>query len=147
MSSIQIADETFVAAPAARVAEVIADRGNWSRWWPDLRLSVTEDRGESGIRWRVSGGVDGTMEFWLSPRLDGVVVHYFLHGEPAESLPDVGRARWDRVAAIVRTRRVAGRGAVFEVKRCVELGRAAGEPAVPSHTQPDEHTLESDARV
>ena len=43
MNSIQIADETFIAADPVAVGEAVADKANWSRWWPDLRLSVVED--------------------------------------------------------------------------------------------------------
>ena len=40
VNSIQIADETFVAADGAQVGAAIADRSSWRRWWPDLRLQV-----------------------------------------------------------------------------------------------------------
>ena len=86
MNSIQIADETFVAADGARVGAAVADPSSWRRWWPDLRLQVVEDRAEKGIRWTVAGALTGTMEVWLEPMmegLDGVVLHYFLHAEPA----------------------------------------------------------------
>ena len=57
-------------------------RSSWRRWWPDLRLQVVEDRADKGIRWAVTGALTGTMEIWLEPSLDGVVLHYFLHAEP-----------------------------------------------------------------
>ena len=44
VNSIQIADETYVAADGARVGAAIADPSNWRRWWPDLRLQTVEDR-------------------------------------------------------------------------------------------------------
>ena len=55
MNSIQIADETFVAADGAQVGAAVADPSSWRRWWPDLRLQVVEDRAEKGIRWAVTG--------------------------------------------------------------------------------------------
>ena len=70
--SVQIADETFVAADPARVGAAVGDPANWRRWWPDLRLQVIEDRGPLGIRWAVTGPLTGTMEIWLEPSLDGV---------------------------------------------------------------------------
>lgn len=122
MSSIQVADQTFVAAPGERVAQAFASPERWRRWWPDLNLTITEDRGEKGIRWAVRGGVVGTMELWLEPALDGVVVHYFLHAEPSGS---------GEIASQQHARRVAGRAMTFELKRELEAGRSAGE--APSH--------------
>ncbi|MBY4129821.1 polyketide cyclase / dehydrase and lipid transport [Rhodococcus fascians] len=122
MSSIQVADQTFVAAPGERVAQAFASPERWRRWWPDLNLTVTEDRGEKGIRWAVRGGVVGTMELWLEPALDGVVVHYFLHAEPTGS---------GETAEHQHARRVAGRAMTFELKLELEAGRPAGE--APSH--------------
>lgn len=123
MSSIQVADQTFVAAPPIRVAELIGSPGKWRVWWPDLALRVGEDRGDKGIRWTVSGPVDGTMEVWLEPALDGVIVHYFMHAEPT------GRdAVSPDYAELNRVRRVAGKKMSFDVKATLEAGRAAGEP-------------------
>lgn len=124
MSSIHVADQTFVAAAGKYVSGAIGDPDRWRRWWPDLRLTVTEDRAEKGIRWAVSGSLDGTMEVWLEPSLDGVILHYFLHAEPRG-----GTAGLD-LAAVDRRRRVAGKAMAFDVKRELEKGRAAGEPPV-----------------
>ena len=101
VSSIQVADQTFVAAPAQRVAAALAGPSRWREWWPDLDLEVREDRADKGIRWRVAGAATGTMEVWLEPALDGVIVHYFMHAEP------IGRVR--DIAAANRDRRVAGK--------------------------------------
>ncbi|MEV5650122.1 polyketide cyclase / dehydrase and lipid transport [Nocardia sp. NPDC052254] len=122
MSSIQVADQTFVAASGAAVAEVLADRSRWRQWWPDLTLEVREDRGDKGIRWSVAGPLTGTMEVWLEPSLDGVILHYFMHAEPpvAQTLP----AR--TLMAANRSRRVAGKKMSFEVKARLEAGRPAG---------------------
>ncbi len=65
MNSFQIADETFIAADPVAVGDAVADPANWRRWWPDLRLTVVEDRGEVGQRWTVTGALTGTMEIWL----------------------------------------------------------------------------------
>jgi len=127
MSSIQIADETFIAADPVAVGNAVADPANWLRWWPDLRLTVVEDRGEAGHRWTVTGAVTGTMEVWLEKLLDGpdgVVLHYFLHAEPA------GAAAWElakmNLAKTTHRRRVAGKDMAFEVKRTLEAGRPVG---------------------
>jgi hypothetical protein len=124
MSSIQIADETFVAADSALVGAAIADRSSWRRWWPDLLLEVVEDRAEKGMRWTVNGPLTGTMEVWLEPSLDGVVLHYFLHAEPA------GAAAWQlaklNLAKVTHRRRVAGKKMAFEVKTTLERARPVG---------------------
>ncbi|NNH72181.1 polyketide cyclase / dehydrase and lipid transport [Nocardia uniformis] len=122
MSSIQVADQTFVAAPGAAVADVLADRARWRRWWPDLTLAVREDRADKGIRWTVSGPVTGTMEVWLEEMLDGVILHYFMHAEPPSSTNFSMRD----LAAANRARRVAGRKMAFEIKARLEAGRPAG---------------------
>jgi hypothetical protein len=123
VSSIQVADQTFVAAAPEYVAEAVRQRSRWRTWWPDLTLDVREDRGEKGIRWKVAGALDGTMEVWLEPALDGVILHYFLHAEPA-----AGPTR--NLAGANRWRRVAGKRMSFEVKAAVERGRRPGDPAV-----------------
>lgn len=127
MTSIQIADETFVAASGAAVARLFADQGRWRRWWPDLQLDVREDRGEKGIRWTVAGALAGTMEIWLQPCLDGVVLHYFLHAQRSGAGAPRGKAA-RRLAAATRARRVAGKVMSFEVKARLEAGRAPGLP-------------------
>ncbi|MCC3325043.1 hypothetical protein FOB84_08560 [Gordonia bronchialis] len=130
MTSIQVADATFVAAAPASVADVITDRGRWRRWWPDLSLTVTEDRGPVGVRWTVGGALTGTMEIWCEPVLDGFVLHYFLHAEPITPLPGDERSRADALADQNKRRRVAGKVMSFAVKEELEAGRIVGGPAV-----------------
>jgi hypothetical protein len=124
MNSIQIADETFVCADPVDVGIQVADRSNWLRWWPDLRLTVVEDRGPMGHRWTVTGAVTGTMEVWLEPVLDGVILHYFMHAEPS------GVAAWQLarmdLAKTNHQRRVAGKNMAFEVKAKLEETRPVG---------------------
>lgn len=124
VSSIQVADQTFIAAEPALVARCLGAPSKWRRWWPDLRLGVGEDRAEKGIRWTVNGPLTGTMEVWLEPVLDGTIVHYFLHAEPTGYGP-AALAKLD-LAAANRERRVAGKNMAFEAKRELEAGRPAG---------------------
>jgi hypothetical protein len=127
MNSIQIADETFIAADGALVGAAIADQSQWRRWWPDLHLQVVEDRAEKGIRWTVTGAVTGTMEVWLEPMvdgLDGVVLHYFLHAEPT-GIPASQLAKLN-LAKMTHRRRVAGKNMAFEVKATLERSRPVG---------------------
>ncbi|MDT5091284.1 MAG: hypothetical protein QOH60_647 [Mycobacterium sp.] len=124
MHSIQVADQTFVAAAPAAVGNAVSNAANWRRWWPDLLLEVVENRGEKGIRWTVTGALTGTMEVWLEPMLDGVVMNYFLHAEPA------GAAAWQvarmKLAKMTHQRRVAGKRMAFEVKATLEASRPLG---------------------
>ncbi|HME50221.1 polyketide cyclase / dehydrase and lipid transport [Mycobacterium sp.] len=124
MNSIQVADQTFVAADPAEVGRAVADPASWRRWWPDLRCNVVEDRGAKGVRWTVTGALTGTMEVWLEPVLDGVVLNYFLHAEPA------GAAAWQlarmNLARMNHQRRVAGKKMAFEVKTRLEQSRPVG---------------------
>ena len=122
--SIQIADDTFVAADPILVGESVADRASWRRWFPDLNLDVVEDRADKGMRWAITGALTGTMEIWLEPVLDGVVLHYFLHAEPT------GSAKFD-AAKLNHQRRVAGKRMAFEVKNRLEATRPVGVAPQP----------------
>ena len=122
VSSIQVADETFVAASPAAVGRAVGDRAAWRRWFSDLMLDVVEDRADKGVRWTVTGALTGTMEIWLEPVLDGVVLHYFLHAEPA------GDPAALNLAALNHRRRVAGKRMAFEVKNSLEATRPVGAP-------------------
>jgi hypothetical protein len=124
MNSIQIADETFVCADPVDVGAAVADPDNWRRWWPDLRLVVIEDRAAMGQRWTVTGALTGTMEVWLEPSLDGVILHYFMHAEPS------GATAWELgrmdLAKMNHVRRVAGKKMAFQVKQRLEESRPVG---------------------
>ncbi|WP_019970046.1 hypothetical protein [Mycobacterium sp. 141] len=126
MNSVQIADETFICADPADVGRAVADAVAWGRWWPDLQLTVIEDRAEKGQRWTVAGALTGTMEVWLEEVLDGVILHYFLHAEPA------GAAAWELakmdLAKMNHQRRVAGKVMAFEIKQRLEASRPIGVP-------------------
>ena len=126
MNSIQIADQTFVAADPVEVGRAVADPESWRRWWPDLHLTVIEDRGQLGHRWTVNGALTGTMEVWLETMMDGVILNYFLHAEPA------GAAAWQLakmdLAKVNHRRRVAGKKMSFEVKQKLEAARPVGMP-------------------
>lgn len=124
MPSIQVADQTFVAADPAAVGRAVADRADWRRWFPDLALDVVEERAEKGMRWTVAGPLSGTMEVWLEPMLDGVVLHYFLHAEPTGA--DAAKIAHSSTTSMTHRRRVAGKRMAFEVKNTLEAHRRVG---------------------
>jgi hypothetical protein len=124
VSSIQVADETFVAADPGAVGRAVGDRADWRRWFPDLLLEVVEDRADKGVRWTVTGPLTGTMEIWLEPMLDGVLLHYFLHAEPSGAAS--GELTNMDLPGMTHRRRVAGKRMAFEVKNRLEAGRSVG---------------------
>jgi hypothetical protein len=109
--------ETFVVAPVSALL-FLRDERTWSRWFPRLALTCTQDRGRLGKRWTVDGELSGTAEVWLQEHADGVIVHLYLRprGQGAGS----GR-RLSHYSSEMRAR-------MFEVKDELEAGRSAGEP-------------------
>lgn len=115
---VDVADDTFVVASPEAVASVVHDRGTWARWWPDLTPAVTRDRGVKGIQWSVRGALVGSMEIWLEPWGDGVLVHWYLRADPAP-----GRSRSSRGV----DRRVREwKSHVHALKDQLEAGREPG---------------------
>jgi hypothetical protein len=119
---VDLADDTFVVADPAEVARLVADPAAWARWWPELRLRVVRDRGRKGVQWRVTGPVAGSMEIWLEPALDGVVVHYYLRSKPSSPRS----ARWS--AREARRRALRWKRQVLALKDALEAGRVPGTP-------------------
>ncbi len=114
MAALDIADDTFVACPPETVAAEVGEVSAWPGWWPDLRLTVTRDRGVKGIQWAVRGALTGSMEIWLEPVRAGTVLHWYLRVDPPEP--------WsDRRLRRVRERRVrAWKSAAFALKDRLE---------------------------
>ena len=124
MARLDLVDETFVVAPPAAVAGVVRDPARWRQWWPDLDLSVFQDRGEQGVRWNVRGALAGSMEVWLQPHGDGVILHYYLRCEPPAGRPLRPRAAQREV----RRRAMHAKRVFWALKDELEAGRAAGMP-------------------
>jgi hypothetical protein len=119
MPQLDIADDTFVVAEPGVVAALVADPQTWRAWWPDLRLEMTADRGGQGVQWAVTGALAGSMEVWLEPYADGVLVHYYLRAD----LP-----RGESVRAARERRRRDWKRRIHAVKDRLEAGREPGRP-------------------
>jgi hypothetical protein len=120
VAALDLVDETFVVAAPAAVATLVRDPDRWLRWWPDLRLSVFQDRGEAGVRWNVRGALTGSMEVWLEPCKDGVLLHHYVRCDRSDGRP-VGRRE--------RRRRQTHAKAIFwAVKDELEGDRRPGLP-------------------
>lgn len=116
-------DETFVVAALERIAATVHDQANWARWWPDLQLTVAEDRALEGVRWQLGGALSGSTELWIEPHADGAIVHYYLRAD----MP--GRSGSGRRTERERRRRAfAGKRALWAIKDELEAGREVGEP-------------------
>lgn len=120
---VDIADETFVVADPEVLAARLRDPVLAREWWPELELTVTEDRGAEGVRWTVAGRLTGTAEIWLEAWRDGVIVHWYLRGDPTHAgrgRPDPQRLRRGYVVAFKRR--------IHRLKDELEAGRPAGVP-------------------
>ena len=80
-----------------------------------------QDRGDAGVRWNVRGALTGSMEVWLEPYKDGVLLHHYVRcdrgGRPA------GEPRASAAAG-----RPARRQIFWAVKDELEGDRRPGEP-------------------
>jgi hypothetical protein len=125
---VDVADDTFLVAPRGTVADEVHDRGAWAVWWPDLRLTVTRDRGMQGLHWSIDGALCGSMEIWLEPWGDGVVLHWYLRATVAGGgRRPRGVSRRPGRELDRRTR--AWKGHVHALKDRLEAGREPGSPA------------------
>jgi len=123
VAQLDLVDETFVVADPTRVAALVRDPTRWPQWWPDLRLDVFQDRGEAGVRWNVRGALTGSMEVWLEPYGDGVLVHHYVRCDPAGGGPVTDRER--------RRRQRHAKQVFWALKDELEGDRAAGLPRQP----------------
>ena len=85
--------------------------------WPE------EDRGLEGLRWTAAGELTGSMEIWLERWGDGVLVHWFLRGDPTGSSGDGGR--------LARRYTTGFKERIHALKDRLEHGRPAGVPRLP----------------
>ncbi|WP_193353071.1 MULTISPECIES: hypothetical protein [Protofrankia] len=135
---IDLVDEVFLAVDPAVASAAVHDPAWWRVLWPDLELTVFQDRGAEGLRFTVTGALVGTSEIWLEPWGDGVVAHVFLRadvtrrGRPAE----VRRLRPRAAARWAQHRSLHTKRQLNVLKDVLEAGRAPGEPAAAPPPQP-----------
>ena len=130
MPLVDLIDETFIVCRPEAIAEVVHDQTRWSHWWPDLTLTVFMDRGDKGVRWSAVGDPVGSVEIWLEPMGDGVLVHHYVRLDPVGADPH--DARTVRRGVRDRARRArAWKVHVWALKDELEGARRPGDPADP----------------
>ena len=138
MPSIDIVDSTWICARPALVAAAVAEPANWRRWWPELDLVADEWRGDKGVRWTVrptSAGEGGSMEVWLEPAFDGVVLHYFLRLNTGEGR-ELRRGRRRRLTHFHRRRAKVTFWALGDQLDPGRIGRVAAPPLTAGFRPP-----------
>ena len=130
MPQVDLIDETYLVASPAAVAHACHDPARTAAWWPDLELTVFQDRGLDGLRWTVTGALVGTAELWLEPFGDGVLMHVYVRADPTRRSSATEVAELSPRAAIrARARRARQiKQWAWRLKDELECGRAAGEP-------------------
>ncbi len=141
MPALDLVDETFVVVDRARLAAVVADPARWRAWWPDLHLEVFMDRGLDGIRWSATGAWVGSVEIWLEPVLDGVLLHHYLRldrpGPDGAPLPAATDPRGRRRDARARGRRAREwKRTAWALKDELEAEREPGTPGAVAGPAP-----------
>lgn len=127
---VDLIDETFLVASPEAVAAVIHDPAVTARWWPDLALTVFQDRGVDGIRWTCTGGLVGTAEVWCERMGDGVLLHVYIRADVTRrgsttEARELSRRGRDRARA-KRAREIKQWS--WRLKDSFDVGRRAGEP-------------------
>jgi hypothetical protein len=126
MSRVDIIDEMFVVADRSLVRTALCDPTTWGRWFPEVRLTTSENRDLDGVRWNVSGALVGTAEVWLEEFGDGTLVHTYIRTVPASTR----RFRSRRQARVLRHYALPLKRHLLSVKDDLEKGRTVGEPRV-----------------
>ncbi|HVU73520.1 MAG TPA: polyketide cyclase / dehydrase and lipid transport [Mycobacteriales bacterium] len=119
---VDLVDEFYVRATPEAVAAAFHDADAWKHWWPDLELTVFQDRGTAGLRWSVTGAYEGSLEIWLEEKPDGVLVHHYLR------LSDDRKMSWRRALRVRHRRAVAWKRHTWAIKDRLEADRPVPAP-------------------
>ncbi|MCI0686434.1 MAG: hypothetical protein L0Y54_04230 [Sporichthyaceae bacterium] len=127
MALIDLMDESYIGVERSRAACAVAGSSWWRIVWPELTLTVSEDRGDEGVRWVVAGALTGTAEVWLEDfRGRGTVVHYFLRTDPGRPLSP------RRLARLRRDYTLRWKAHAFALKDALESAAApSSSPPTP----------------
>jgi hypothetical protein len=90
--------DTYVHAPAQRLAPIVADPSFARRLWPQWTVEVSQARGAQGVRWTLRDPrLCGTTEVWIEQLpAHGCVLHTFVRaGRRGRRWPG-WLARWHR---------------------------------------------------
>jgi len=128
VAMIDLADETFIVAARGDLAAIVHDPRRWQEWWPDLELVVFMDRGLDGIRWSAVGNPAGSVEIWLEPVLDGVLVHHYVRLDPAAVAAESSSRTEHRAARMRKRYATAWKQSVWALKDALEGDRVVGAP-------------------
>ncbi len=129
MPSVDIIDEMFVVASPAATRAILCDEVRWREWFPGLTLTAYDDRGLLGVRWNVTGDLQGTAEVWLEECGDGTIVHTYLRAEP---VPTPRRRKPWQLERLARRRYALPlKRRLVAVKDALEVGHEPGLPRVP----------------
>lgn len=131
---MEVSDDTVILVARESVAAIVADRGRWVTWWPDLEVAVLVDGGMDGMRWTVAGALVGVAEVRLVPQATGVTVRYALVAEPTapgsrttpRRLPDSPRGRRE-LESLRRRQALAWKAVVWRIK---DEAESAATPTV-----------------
>lgn len=105
---VDIVDETFIRAAPEAIRPPFSDPRWVGQVWPHLRLATVRDRGAKGVRWAMTGQLEGEMEVWIEPFRDGAIVHHYVRGYRGARAPrDVTTRhtlRWKRAVHALKDR-------------------------------------------
>jgi hypothetical protein len=142
---VDLIDETFVVADPLAVAAAVHDTSVTDRFWPDLELTVFQDRTTAGVRWTVTGALVGSAEMWLEQWGDGVLLHVYVRaditrrGSATDPITGSPRRLRRRAALELRRRAWAIKKAAWQLKTDLEGGRAPGQRRFGEDPRPAPH--------
>ena len=84
MASVTIVDEVVVVVPRAALLSLMADRAQWTLWWPGSQATLVAEDAEGRMEWSLTGALVGTTSVVVATQVDGVLVHYSLDADPSE---------------------------------------------------------------